>query len=1790
MPEQFVISDRCPPEQRKAFEAINRGLEKLGVSADEFDQYFRFQLISACVSVAQSAPTELVAKLGTAAQIQIFGTKERYAKAQKSLKNLNGSLAVELELKHRLSHPEDIRRVIDVVQEELVPKLATQSAKVLNGAFGRFQDLDRQSLTPRQIEIVDYYKKTVSDDVKPSRPIKPYDNLLQKCAEGAPLMHAERITVQTSGMDFKIPTIGDYTALAIANAIDRIVYDKGFNTEERRKELKNVLEDIALSMHDLMNKSFASVAAEKDSTAAQQPQTPAIAPPATEQPSIPFYTLDESKRVAPQPMTAETLKAWNPIQDLGALFLTPACIHRAQATGEYRLVTFTEACKEFAAADADSPSSLSYIMSSYFPNSKEQGNIADFKRLLQHKQQSMHHTGASYRLPDGRLLDMNRYFATADADAEKWVAAYNKQESILRQESIQKARTTKGFKRYDNVDKQFAEAFATQIDENARAVIARGNVTLLLDFFHEMKSDITINQSQKVIIIHPEFLTKKGAMGIIREQALLCVLDETQEDIDLSAAAKKEVEQKYDDLPSRWKQGAQTPGSVIYARAKQEPELFRTLLPVTWEAERQYESKITAQAYQVMHDKPMPEFKASDTAFTVNPNALTSAQQAYFGQLNKIIAELGVTPKEFDTQFRCCAGQIRTILNAEIQYKSGDPVLNSEHFSAVRSAYESIQKGDLDHPQKMPKNTIVPTALPTTNFRNKSRAAEMKAKLAELEHAFGFMNWDLPIAALPHEIRLANSMAGAKATGDEIQPDIGTEDKKKTVFSTTPDITKEENILQSYASGKRQLSRLPQVKELGFVANGQSFDFPSSPELFNAAIHNASLYLAKKKDFSSEKTDTLRKELDTIYELSQSIFIGPDELGKSAGLERAAKDRSAARAAEEERRAAADAQRKAAEEAARLKREAEEAEKPLPYVIPIAEGTAFARIVKECARAEQQHWKGIKNNEAREEQRQLNERMRYLRREEIEPLTTLINAKLPEQKELADVLFADSSLRRAEFACKSLAANGKVPQHPERFSLTAGDALMNFFAQDTASLQERDRLRHDQIQQRILESPTLLIAALGDDNQLRELREIHQRLLANDMLSDGERAVLKSKRLKIAYGLLDSIGIETPALPAVQPVLATAPTETVPPLPPVHIPEATHLDAAQAHEQQAYEHGEQETGHFPAISHNSDGVALFTPITLADTPVAPIHPIVDLASTRPAQTALHEKTMEEAKQILLREIDAPILMAQDQGYNFFECKVDVRNPKLPIVFQFSKEEIDRSGNPHRSLMKYEFPQPATHFTKNGLTLTLEDATDLKIAVQGAVLEKAEFMPPLFTRKSGVTDVSYNALLPKNTYDDTLHERQNIVEGSGGLCSLEIVVKKEHQHKKGEDNLLYITIPLGIARKPGTPSEQKAVESEIEERVLKVLSDLDTLHQEHVKTGKFVSITKGDLVESLKRNVSDREQVWEKWERDKFPGFEQPELLHLGPGEKGQKITLAPVTLSLEAGGDNPSWHMNLRFYVGDKDKKSMGTVVRGHALNLHTRDADLARARAFSSLMVSHTTLSGITRNGILPTLQDYMREHPNDQWSSDPNAPVMIGQDKPLQHFFDDMKRYEHDVNLHVRTADPKDGKVEITFTATRSNEGASPEILYIKRESGDRARVPMEVHFSIPQEWIATAEGQERIREFTDSVKFGFSYNTWDHYSSEAITDKGHKRQDVPKYNTLRIKNTMVQAIEKDYAAYFGQSLPKDWVNEGASWVNMVDGERVRRTRASKKKPADNHVARITERPHMTQNRGDA
>src|SRR5262249_48033189 len=145
-----------------------------------------------------------------------------------------------------------------------------------------------------------------------------------------------------------------------------------------------------------------------------------------------------------------------------------------------------------------------------------------------------------------------------------------------------------------------------------------------------------------------------------------------------------------------------------------------------------------------------------------------------------------------------------------------------------------------------------------------------------------------------------------------------------------------------------------------------------------------------------------------------------------------------------------------------------------------------------------------------------------------------------------------------------------------------------------------------------------------------------------------------------------------------------------------------------------------------------------------------------------------------------------------------------------------------------------------------------------------------------------------------------------------------------------------------------------------------------------------------------------------------------------------------------------------------------------------------AKARAKESLNGAYTRSGSVLARGLKTMLIEHCIQHPFDQWHADnPQAfykDQRIGT-KPLQHFLDDMPRYEHMVGITSDIGEPKDGMIPLRVIAIRGTAGdragkvaAKPEVCFLKEKEG--ARKPVDVVLHIPEIM------KDRIPNFLEEV----------------------------------------------------------------------------------------------------------
>ena len=536
----------------------------------------------------------------------------------------------------------------------------------------------------------------------------------------------------------------------------------------------------------------------------------------------------------------------------------------------------------------------------------------------------------------------------------------------------------------------------------------------------------------------------------------------------------------------------------------------------------------------------------------------------------------------------------------------------------------------------------------------------------------------------------------------------------------------------------------------------------------------------------------------------------------------------------------------------------------------------------------------------------------------------------------------------------------------------------------------------------------------------------------------------------------------------------------------------------------------------------------------AETPnpeVSPAPPASTLTEDEQIEVELKRiDAFEEARVRLLADAQMYLAQAQNRGLSRFECRVGLNNPGFPIHLHFSAEQSAEGDKKIRGV-KFTLDGYAQAYTERGIPLTMNDAVDLKVLVQSTICNTEGIIPIHGPSTSGQHVVELDTQMPLPVLD------YNILQRSGGMFS--VIFKAVDPYTK---RIIRPSIPLGLAARH---DDEEAERRELDDRTQYVINYLLEVEKKRTSEGYRAYVTKRDVLMKLQSHLEGQNKEWVTAERMELHGFEANSLIHVS-SQSSQKITLAPIMMRMDVGGDNPSWHCNLPFFIGDKNKAPMGELVRTRSLNLHTLNPKLAVARALETLLGVKGKSGEQYVEGFLPTLQRHMRET-GHEWRVEnegtPQEEVYIG-DQPLQYFLDDMMRYEHDIGIKLDKREiGENGNIKITLQALRSLTGDHgktaqyvPEHVY---ESEDGKRKPIAFMLIIP------GDKSGKIDEFVQAIHDHVTWHASEAYSSVALGADGqtHQRKRPLEYRTAQIRQSVIRAVEELHEKYFGSRLPKNW-----------------------------------------------
>ncbi len=216
--DHFIISEKCAPEQRKLFEAINAALDNLGMTATEFDRAYRIELMQQCSTLPGTADSAYTHAMGE--NNKIIKQAEPYKMLMRWQADANQILLGQnLEITSKLGNTTlgeftDMKGQIQAAE----PRIMNDVTLLLNQEVGHFQDIDVSQLSPVQMEAFKRFNAVATYSNQSSG--HGSANLLQEYADGKPLLNdrGEYHAWTVKDVTFETLALGGHIRNALARA------------------------------------------------------------------------------------------------------------------------------------------------------------------------------------------------------------------------------------------------------------------------------------------------------------------------------------------------------------------------------------------------------------------------------------------------------------------------------------------------------------------------------------------------------------------------------------------------------------------------------------------------------------------------------------------------------------------------------------------------------------------------------------------------------------------------------------------------------------------------------------------------------------------------------------------------------------------------------------------------------------------------------------------------------------------------------------------------------------------------------------------------------------------------------------------------------------------------------------------------------------------------------------------------------------------------------------------------------------------------------------------------------------------------------------------------------------------------------------------------------------------------------------------------------------------------------------------------------------------------------------
>lgn len=1043
--------------------------------------------------------------------------------------------------------------------------------------------------------------------------------------------------------------------------------------------------------------------------------------------------------------------------------------------------------------------------------------------------------------------------------------------------------------------------------------------------------------------------------------------------------------------------------------------------------------KVSSQASAQLLDRtasklpPKTIFKGPDSYSDQNSPDLDEPHKRFFTKLEGLQDACGLNANMMETTIR--NRLITILLNAPIPADTQmRQALNRDYGAEL----PIIPLGRAGVP-----NSPMPRLLSQLKISVESVGNERKPELADQYNAqkmftqiraplfnnfdqhFGFLDVDRP--------HTADTALDAL---EPLREELRTDDPALTIPFRPYDRTR--SVFAEFRKGARKLHELG-AQPIAIDWEHYRITFNSERDFVWHAIEQSALMTAQGNPAIDRKR--LQKAIDETKAAFLEATISPAERAVQEATARQAKAATAAAQAAQAQQLWI--QKQAAEDA-RRQREAADALKFVPFTFAGNTASVFDR------------GNGTAPLPTDGKKRAETERLRDIVGREMAPLKAALNKNFPPHKAFGEAIFASQTMKALDHICTGANTGMRGDAAPTAAEFRNILAL----ALDTSPVHQANKDNHPKVLEALNNAPVLIVTALGNDLQIRQMKDIQGKLFPErGKKPEAEVAAeLIRQRKELAGQLLQQHGMEipeslqVPPAPPPPPPLPKANPSAPPPEPPV----ASPLDDIA-----------------PIITIVAVAAAMTdTP----ETPPAPTVPDAPAPPEPPASVKEPEFTHKAWNDIRQRAEDFVLEgIVENPPFNMLRCSLGFQ-PGHTILLQLSRWVEDGST------------QPRAETRSLNLTLgehDLEIALELKKRLQSHLLLEAPLVDYRRLHREGYSVAQESELLPSSAPITDQDGQIGKIIKRGGIYAVRLTFPDAQ--KDGQQTYTSVTIPLG------TPQEEGLEEA-------KRRRDMVVGYLEERRDG--YNLTAQDLRVILKNDIKLGKGTWQQAttiDLREHPDVQTTMNIQF-PRSMGEPLTTLQVGNPIFEGSPNTYWRIPLTIR---SRKLEDGQIVPACAVetsvNTHVSDPNIALSRIeeitehFRNRLEHHARnhpdahFSHNTNGGLIQMTADTLRDSTNVDWTR-------------LDRIKDELT---YQTQLSVMASAPQalpDGKLGFSLTVQRADQSEFRE----HTDENMHDTMVMRRRFTLP-EGTSLDDAPKMIEAFRANTQRVFLNAVYDAYTPQ-------------------------------------------------------------------------------------------